>query len=232
MKKYNLKENIRMKRFIALSVLLAFPFIFSACSQATQNGGTENSVPESNIIASHAEPAPTDEPVSVVAEVRNFVHEVSLTPDATVIILPEFRAVSSGYQTGWSGLEEFIGNVRPLTLSLNNIIFESPDFLMFQDGRFNWIWAVDESVTESDVAPYEIIDFAGGLYATATSIDDDFDSMMAVINRIESWLETTGFAVDNSRGHQRMTGMIYICDEVEEGLGYEQLQIYIPIKLR
>lgn len=160
------------------------------------------------------------------------MQKMSKTPEATIVMVPGFRAISSGYQEMGKLFMEggFFNQVKPFELSLNKIMFNCADFLLYSDGEFNWLWSVQNSVTESDVTPYEIIDFPGGLYATATSIDSDMESMDAVIFRIKSWLETSGFVIDESRNHQQMTQMIYCLDEIKEGLGYEQLQIYLPIK--
>jgi hypothetical protein len=38
--------------------------------------------------------------------------------------------------------------------------------------RANWIWAVEDWVTEEDVKPYELITFEGGLYAAAMSVTE------------------------------------------------------------
>ena len=154
---------------------------------------------------------------------------MSKTPDATIVMLPKFRAVASGWQE--MGVLFSGGFHMPTELQQKKIIFGCADFLLF-DGKFNWIWAIQDHVTESDVAPYKIIEFEGGLYATATTIDDDMDSMNEVKARVNSWLKTSGFVVDVSRGYQCMSQMIYCHEDVEKGLGYNQLQWYIPIKLK
>lgn len=159
---------------------------------------------------------------------------MSKTPEATIVKIPEFKAVASGYQEMGMLFSEggFFQQIKPTELPLKDVILGSADFLLFDIGKFNWLWAVQDSVTKGDVTPYEIIGFAGGLYATATSIDNDMESMDAVITKIKSWLETSSFVIDESRGHQQMTHMLFCLDEVKEGLGYEQLQIYIPIKIK
>ncbi|BCJ94164.1 hypothetical protein acsn021_17330 [Anaerocolumna cellulosilytica] len=162
------------------------------------------------------------------------MQKMSKTPEATIVMVPAFRAVSSGYQEMGSLFMDggFFQKVKPFELPLNNIMFNSADFLLYSDGKFNWLWSVQDSVTVKDVNSYEIIDFPGGLYATATTIDSDMESRDAVIERMKAWLETSGFAIDDSRNHQQMSQMIYCLDEIKEELGYEQLQIYLPIKKR
>ena len=98
------------------------------------------------------------------------------------------------------------------------------------EDKVEWFWGVKDKVTEDDVAPYKITDFHGGLYAVAVSVDGDGESHNRVREKTEKWLENTNFVIDNSR---RFAGhMICVDDEIKEGLGYHQLKLYAPIKLR
>ena len=152
-------------------------------------------------------------------------------PDVMIVRIPKFRAVTSGLMT----FEElFGGDFGPWQEAHNHlfkpIIFDSPDFLYGKDGKAAWIWALKYDVTETDVQPYEIINHPGGLYAVAVSVDGDGESHNKVRSKVEKWLESTNFVIDNDRelaGH-----MIYVDDEIKEGLGYHQMNLYAPIKLR
>ena len=53
---------------------------------------------------------------------------------------------------------------------------------------------------------------------------------MKVENKILKWLEGTNFILDRER--DIMGNMTYNDDEIIKGLGYEQLQRYVPIKLK
>ncbi|GCF94731.1 hypothetical protein NRIC_26220 [Enterococcus florum] len=88
----------------------------------------------------------------------------------------------------------------------------------------------------ADVHPLELVDFPGGLYAMAVSIDEDDESIQKVHDKIDQWVATTNFEVDNTRSF--MFNMPYL-DEANEyqqdivkGLGYRQMQRYVPIKLK
>lgn len=85
-------------------------------------------------------------------------------------------------------------------------------------------------VTEADTYPYKIIDYPGGLYAVAVSVDGDSESHDRVMKKIEQWLENTNFTIDSGRAF--MGNMIYVDDEIKEGLGYHQMNLYTPIKLK
>ena len=73
----------------------------------------------------------------------------------------------------------------------------------------------------------ELIDFPGGLYAMAVSIEDD-ESIQKVQDKIFQWVEGTNFEVDKARNF--MFNMPYLDEEnayqkdIEKGLGYRQMQ--------
>lgn len=152
-------------------------------------------------------------------------------PDIMIVRIPKFRAVTSGLMT----FEElFGGGFGPWQEAHNHlfkpVIFDSPDFLYGKDGKAEWIWALKDEVTEADTHPYEIIEYSGGLYAVAVSVDGDGESHNRVRRKTEKWLESTNFIIDSDR--ELMGHMIYVDDEIKEGLGYHQMNLYAPIKLR
>jgi len=85
-------------------------------------------------------------------------------------------------------------------------------------------------VTEADTRPYKIVEFPGGLYAVAVSVDGDGESHDKVRSKTEKWLESTNFVMDDSR--DLMGNMIYVDDEIKAGLGYHQMNLFAPIKLK
>jgi DNA-binding transcriptional MerR regulator len=153
-------------------------------------------------------------------------------PDIMVVRIPKFRAVTTGIQT-WEDMFKEGGGMCQLwqhSHLFREIIFECPDFLIGRGNKAEWLCAVKDGVSEADTAPLRIIDFEGGLYALAVSIDGDDESLHNVGGKIRKWIEKTNFVHDESRGD--MGNMTYCDDEIKKGLGYEQLQRYIPIKLK
>jgi DNA-binding transcriptional MerR regulator len=154
-------------------------------------------------------------------------------PDVMIVRMPKFLALTSQYQYFGDLFNEdclmfWIGGHRDL---VKNVIFDCADFLCRRnDGKFRWLYGVQDSVTDINTAPYEVIEFEGGLYASAVCIDGDDDSIMKVESKILKWLEGTNFVFDRER--DIMGNMTYNDDEIKEGLGYEQLQRYVPIKLK
>lgn len=94
----------------------------------------------------------------------------------------------------------------------------------------NRLWTVKDDVTEADTCPYEMIEYPGGLYAAAVSIDGDGESHNKVREKTAKWLENTNFVIDSAR--ELMGHMIYVDDEIKEGLGYHQMTLYTPIRLK
>lgn len=152
-------------------------------------------------------------------------------PDIMVVRIPKFSVVTSGLVT----FEElFGGGFGPWQEAHNHlfkpVIFDFLDFLCGKDGKAEWIWALKDEVTEADTHPYEITEYSGGLYAVAVSVDGDGESHDKVRRKTEKWLENTNFIIDSER--EMMGNMIYVDDEIKEGLGYHQMNLYAPIKLR
>lgn len=98
-----------------------------------------------------------------------------------VIEIPKFRAISSGIKT----LEELFGEGDSFSVWVNHHrqllkdhIYEPQDFLWHENDDINrstWILAVKDEVTEADTAPYEIIEFPGGMFLVATGDENDDD---------------------------------------------------------
>jgi len=155
-------------------------------------------------------------------------------PEVRIIELPKFRAVTSGYRTfdeifAENGFASWWGKNRPF---IRDLLYASPDFMWGENGKTVWIWAIYDWVNETDTAPYNIIEFEGGLYAAAISIDGDDDINGRVYEGIKKWIGTSGFELDERPGHQTLCHMPNPTEEIKKGLGYEQLDIFVPIKLR
>ena len=80
--------------------------------------------------------------------------------------------------------------------------------------------------------PYEYIEFQGSLYAAAMSIDGDDAMSGRVYSGIVKWLENSGFELDERPGHRTMGHMVNPTDEIRNALDYDQMDIYVPIKIR
>ncbi|MCL2433920.1 MAG: MerR family transcriptional regulator [Clostridia bacterium] len=160
-------------------------------------------------------------------------------PVVQVIRVPGFRAVTSGPSSfanlfGEGGFDKWIG--KNLNL-IDQFIFDAHDFMWGGETGVHWIFKVKDGVTEADTAPYKIIDFPGGIYATTVSIDEfsEYDMNSRIREDIVKWLEETNFELNNhpTHGYSMTAHMIYPDDdEITKGLGYKQLELYISIKVK
>ena len=155
------------------------------------------------------------------------------SPEVRIIQINPFRAFSSGTDT----IENVMGTFQQWQEEHNHFVkkmmYGAPDFLWFEeDMKATWIWAVEEWVTKEDTAPYEIIEFEGGLYAAAMAIDGDDDISGRIYSGILKWIEDSDFELDERPGHRSMCHMLNPTDEIRNALGYDQLDIYVPIKIR
>ena len=154
-------------------------------------------------------------------------------PEVRVVRINPFRAFTSGLTTSDVLFGSFGSWQEAHNHLVKKLIYGAPDFLGFEeDMKGEWIWAVEDWVTESDTAPYEIIQFEGGLYAAAMSIDGDDDSGSGIYERIKKWIESSGFDLDERLRHRTLCHMLNPTAEIKEALGYHQLDIYVPIKLK
>jgi len=156
-------------------------------------------------------------------------------PDVMIVRIPKFRAVTTGYgdfgRVFGSGIDKWQEENGHL---LREIIFGCPDFLMGgganSGDNMQWIWAVQDDVSEAETAPFKIIEFEGGLYASAVSIDGDGESHDKVHEKMLQWIKNTNFEHDAERDF--MGHMPYPHDDIKKGLGYHQMQKYVPITLK
>ncbi len=161
-------------------------------------------------------------------------------PDIMVVNIPGFRAVTVGEQS----LEDMFkdgGYMYQLWQHCHlykSVIFDCFDFLLTKNDKAEWICAVNDGVTDTDVSPFKLFDFPGGLYAMTVSIDEDNESIQKVEDKVYRWIESTNFEFD--KGRNVMFNMPYLYEDgrdtaykdIEKGLGYKQMQRYFPIKLK
>jgi len=157
-------------------------------------------------------------------------------PDVIIVRIPKFRAFTTGL-VGWDKIFDMGSDAKAIELTAQGltmpILFDGIDFLYGQDGKAAWIWRIKDEVNETDTHPFEITEFQGGLYAISVSVDGDGESREKVQSKTAKWLETTNFIMDNDR--EMLGHMIYTHDhnpDIMKGLGYEQLVLYAPIKLK
>ncbi len=138
--------------------------------------------------------------------------------------IPACKMVSS--QCGMFGdgkLEQF----NEWFSSLPRTMFPK-DFMFHDDaqGGFVWYYMYEEGMNVPDA--FSIVDFSGGLYAVASEIDGEDSS--EVVSVIKSFIEEkNSFEEDDSRTY---LGNIPTPPSAAKAMGYEQMDYYIPIKIK
>jgi hypothetical protein len=153
-------------------------------------------------------------------------------PEVRIIELPKCRMATSGYGSFESIVGIFDSWWSEYDKKRKGVYFSPLDFMWFEDGKTVWWMAVENDATSDDCGGYEIIDFEGGLYAAAMSVDGDDDISGRVYTGIKNWVATSGFELNEYPGHQTLCHMVNPTDEIKRGLGYHQLDIYVPIRLK
>ncbi|WP_430883268.1 MerR family transcriptional regulator [Fusibacter sp. JL216-2] len=161
-------------------------------------------------------------------------------PDILVVKIPSFKAVTTKEQS-WDDMFSDGGYMYQLWQHCHlydPVIFDCFDFLISRGDKAEWICALKDNVCAQEVTPFEPIDFPGGIYAMAVSIDEDNESINKVEGKVRRWIENTNFEIDQSR--DVMFNMPYLYEDgrdpsykdIEKGLGYKQMQRYFPLKLK
>ena len=150
-------------------------------------------------------------------------------PDIMIVRVPTFRAVTSGsvpWEVAFGAFSQWVDEHRHF---LAEVVFGSADFLTGDAEKVEWVWRIRDEIQEADVAPYQVTEFQGGLYAVAVSIDGDGESHDKVWAKVNDWVATTNFIEDQSRFP--VAHMIYVDEEIMTGLGYNQMNLYLPVKV-
>lgn len=153
------------------------------------------------------------------------------------IEIPSFRAVSSGPQT----LEQLFGKdskfsawVREHEGLLKHGIYEPNDFLWHEDmdvDRSVWIIAVEDNVTQADTAPYEIIEFPGGMFLSATADESDPEDLEETVSGMMDWIQRSQVFSYGDFPPSGMCNMPNPDGTFDSAMGIAQQQIFLPLKL-
>jgi len=137
-----------------------------------------------------------------------------------IIEIPKCKVVSSGIgmfgDDNFTKFDEFIS-------SLPNTMY-SKDFLFEAEGGLHWVYVYEDGMRVPN--GLSIIDFAGGLFAVTTDIDQQ-TNIEAMDKELHEFLNANGFEQDKSR--PRM-GNVITPAQAQEVLGYNQMDYFMPIK--
>lgn len=102
------------------------------------------------------------------------------------------------------------------------------DFMFYDQQQEGFIWYYIYNEGMNVPQDFSIIDFPGGLYAVATDVDGQDSS--ETITTIKNFIEEKGcFEEDASRSY---LGNIPTPPSACKAMGYEQMDYYVPIKIK
>lgn len=153
-------------------------------------------------------------------------------PLVRVVTLSPFRALTSGLDSFDRVMGDFNAWQEAHAELVRPLLYGAPDFLYGEDGRAEWLWAVRDTVTAGDVAPYALREVEGGLYAVVTTVDGDDEMTARALAAVQEWLGHTGFESDERPGRRVMFHMLNPTEEIRGALGYDQAEIFVPIRVR
>ena len=149
-----------------------------------------------------------------------------------IVRLPACRMVTSGMETGapfaqGSKLMVFSDWFSKIDAS---DAFMPRDFLWYDEDApgMEWWYVHSEGM---DTAGFDVVDFDGGLYAAAISVDEHETDGTRVYEGIKAWIAARGFAPDERPGHRTMFH-IPTPPEAKKVMGFNQLDIFVPIKIK
>ena len=146
-----------------------------------------------------------------------------------VIEIPKFRAVSSGLKSieelfSENGFEKWKNSNYHL---IKQMVYEQPDFMWEEEDKSVWIWAIKDEVTKEDTAPYEIIEFVGGMFLVATK--DENDDNDQTVNSMFQWIENSDVF---EYGNFGMCNMPNGNGAIDKALGIAQQQVFLQVIFR
>lgn len=153
-----------------------------------------------------------------------------------LVEIPKFRAVSSGTRSldeiffAQNSFNAWVDAHRHL---VRDHIFEPQDFLWHENddiSRSTWIVAIKDCVTESDTAPYGIVEFSGGMFLVATCDELDSEDLNETVAAMREWI-----AQNKVLEYGDLPGMCNMPNPdgaIDQALGIAQQQIFLPIKFR
>jgi AraC family transcriptional regulator len=143
-----------------------------------------------------------------------------------IVKIPACKVISSGrFAIG----DEVCNKFSESILKKQSDLFPH-DFMWFDSKAGKMVWYYVLLNKNISINGFEIIDFEGGLYASAVAKDGDDADGKLVYNTIKEWIDQSDcFELDEREEHQTMFNMPLPC--TKEIMGYAQIEIYVPMKI-
>jgi len=179
-------------------------------------------------------PAIKSAPARIRTKARNAVR---------IVELPACKMVSSG-RSPWDKAFAPDGPLSRFDQWLTAYSATYTDHLQIRDLMWGptsgawveWAFAVkeipDATAGGVGIEGFEVIDFPGGLFAVAVSVDGDGKDHDRVHEGIQKWVRKSGcFALDETDERFCM-GSITSSPQARDAMGYHQMDLYFPIRVK
>jgi DNA-binding transcriptional MerR regulator/GNAT superfamily N-acetyltransferase len=175
-------------------------------------------------------------PEKPVSRMMELTEQLDKLQDIRVFSLPVCRMASSGLDTEplfseGGKIERFNRWFSDADKKRRDRFF-ARDFMWYDPQTRGTVWwyALEQGMEEPH--EFETVNFEGGLYASAVSRDEDDSDGERVYRSIKRWVEHSEcFELDERPGHYAMYHIIGT-PEIKKALGYSQLEIYVPIRIK
>ena len=158
-------------------------------------------------------------------------------PDILIVEMPPCRMVTSGFIHGNPDTDEKTRHFYEMWNRLAERIADKihdRDF-MYHDKEHNemvWMFMLEDWMTEADTEGFEIIMFAGGLFAEALADSEELSEWDRIYKGIKAWLAChERLELDESSGRHELficTGPNTLTRQWNDG----KVRYYVPIKLK
>ena len=111
-------------------------------------------------------------------------------------------------------------------------ITDEPGFMWPEEGGSVLIRPIKDEVTERDTAPYEIIEFPGGMFLVATGDENDRADLEETIGCMRDWIKDSDVFEYGDFPKNGMCNMPNADGVIDKALGIAQQQIFLPLKFR
>ena len=153
------------------------------------------------------------------------------------IEIKKFRAVSSGWITNAETYDFYttwvIHNQHLFVRHMYEPTeFMYHDFTVPDEVRNTVVLAINDDVTAEDVAPYEIVEFPGGMFLVATADELDDGDINETVDCMHRWIHDSGVFEYGDFPQSGMCNMPNADGAIDKALGIAQQQIYLPLKFR
>lgn len=150
--------------------------------------------------------------------------------DLRIVELPSCRMATSGVKNG-DNHKRFEKMWNRLDKNRKDKFFPR-DFMWYDEdsGKTVWWYAIEDWVTEADTAGFDIVDFEGGLYATAIVPDFDYSEAKRAYDSLTAWIaEHDNFALYQHQGHKALWHVT--SPDTRKLLGYRQVEYFFAIRV-